>query len=220
MLDGVVRPRLEGPLGTVAALLDRPGVSPDRLSLAGLVLGLASAVLAALGQWPGALAAWLLSRLLDGLDGPLARRRGGGTEAGGFLDICADFAVYGAGVLGVALGSTGALAGDRVPPGEWVAFLAVLVAYYLNGAAFLAFSSAAERSGARLEDGRTFSFLGGLAEGTETIAVHAVWLLLPGSAWLVAWGWAGVVGVSALQRVVVGRRLLAAAPAAGPEARA
>lgn len=211
MLDGVVRARLDAPLDRVAAVLDRPGVSPDRLSLAGLVLGLGSAVLAALALWPWALAAWLLSRVLDGLDGPLARRRGGGSEAGGFLDICADFAVYGTGVLGVALGSTDALSGERVAPAEWTAFLAVLVTYYLNGAALLAFSAAAERSGARLEDGRTFSFLGGLAEGTETIAVHAVWLLLPGSAWVVAWGWAAVVGVSAVQRVVLGRRLLAGA---------
>lgn len=209
MLDGVVRRRLDGPLARAAALLDRGWVTPDRLSVAGLVLGLGSAVLAALALWPWALAAWWVSRVLDGLDGPLARRRGGGSEAGGFLDICADFAAYGCGVLGVALGATGALSGDRVAPAEWAAFLAVLVAYYLNGAAFLAFSSAAERRGSRLEDGRTFSFLGGLAEGTETIVVHSLWMLLPGSAWVVAWAWAGVVGVSAVQRVVTGRRLLA-----------
>ena len=41
--------------------------------------------------------------------------------------------------------------------------------------------------------------------------VHALWLLLPGSAAVLAWVWAGVVGVSAVQRVVVGRRLLAGA---------
>lgn len=211
MFDAMVRRRLDRPLDRIAHGLDRPWMSPDRLSASGLLLGLTSAGLAAFALWPWALAAWLVSRLIDGLDGPLARRRGGGTEAGGFLDITADFAAYGAGVVGVALGATGTFTGGSAEPWEWAAFLAVLLAYYLNGAAFLAFSSAAERTGARLDDGRTFSFIGGLAEGTETIVVHALWLLLPGSAAVLAWVWAGVVGVSAVQRVVVGRRLLAGA---------
>ncbi len=211
MLDAAVRRRLDAPLDRLAQGLDRAWVSPDRLSAAGLLLALGSAGLAAFAFWPWALATWLVSRLLDGLDGPLARRRGGGTEAGGFLDITADFAAYGTGVVGVALGATGALTGGSAEPREWVAFLAVLLAYYLNGAAFLAFSSAAERAGAQLDDGRTFSFIGGLAEGTETIIVHSLWLLVPAVAPVLAWVWAGVVVVSAVQRVVVGRRLLAGA---------
>lgn len=216
MLDRVVRRRLDGPLDRVAARLERTRLTPDALSLAGLALALASAALAAFALWPAALAAWLVSRVLDGLDGPLARRRGGGTEAGGFLDITADFAAYGAGVVGVALGATGALTGGAPATWEWAGFLAVLLAYYVNGAAFLAFSAAAERverngGRARLEDGRTFSFIGGLAEGTETIVVHSLWLLVPGAAPVVAWVWAGVVGVSAVQRVVLGRRLLVGA---------
>ena len=201
MFDAVVRDRLERPLDRVASGLDRSWVTPDRLTLGGLVVALASAGLAAMALWPWAVATWLLSRLLDGLDGPLARRRGGGTAAGGFLDITADFVAYGAGVVGIAWACA-----DR--PWEWLGFLAVLLAYYVNGAAFLAFSSAAERTGSRLEDGRTFSFLGGLAEGTETIVVHTVWMLLPASAPVVAWGWAGVVGVSAAQRMLVGHRVL------------
>lgn len=211
MLDAAVRRRLDAPLDRLAQGLDRAWVSPDRLSAAGLLLALGSAGLAAFAFWPWALATWLVSRLLDGLDGPLARRRGGGTEAGGFLDITADFAACGTGVVGVALGATGALTGGSAEPREWVAFLAVLLAYYLNGAAFLAFSSAAERAGAQLDDGRTFSFIGGLAEGTETIIVHSLWLLVPAVAPVLAWVWAGVVVVSAVQRVVVGRRLLAGA---------
>ena len=116
---------------------------------------------------------WLVSRAADGLDGPLARRRRargvGDAGAGGFFDITADFTVYGATVVGVAIGSGGPL---------WP-FLLVLLAYYVNGAAFLAFSSIAERSGRTLDDGRSLSFLGRIAEGTETIVVHTLWLLLP-----------------------------------------
>lgn len=87
-------------------------------------------------------------------------------------DAGADFAVYGATVVGVAIGA----ACGGAP---WWPFLLVLLAYYVNGTAFLAFSSIAERADRRIDDGRSLSFLGGLAEATETIAVHALWLVLP-----------------------------------------
>ena len=206
MLDRYTRAALAGPLDRVAAVLDRPSVTPDRVTVTGLVLGVAGSAAAAAAVWPVALVLWLLSRLADGLDGPLARRRratsgrrAGG--AGGFLDISADFVVYGSFVVGVGVGSRGA-SGDLLP------FLAVLLAYYVNGSAFLAFSSIAERTGHRIDDGRSLSFLGGLAEGTETVAVHSLWCLLPGAAGTVAWVWAGVVAVSAAQRVVGGYRTL------------
>ena len=206
MLDRYTRAALAGPLDRVAAVLDRPSVTPDRVTVTGLVLGVAGSAAAAAAVWPVALVLWLLSRLADGLDGPLARRRRATSgrragEAGGFLDISADFVVYGSFVVGVGVGSRGA-SGDLLP------FLAVLLAYYVNGSAFLAFSSIAERTGHRIDDGRSLSFLGGLAEGTETVAVHSLWCLLPGAAGTVAWVWAGVVAVSAAQRVVGGYRTL------------
>lgn len=212
MFDTAVRRRLDTPLARLAAGIDRPWVTPDRLTLAGLGLGLGSAVLAATGWWWWALAAWLSSRLLDGLDGPLARRRapdGEGSPAGGFLDITADFVVYGSTVVGVALG-TWQSGSDGLS--AWLPFAAVLLAYYVNGTAFLAFSSIAERTGRRIDDGRSLSFLGGLAEGTETIVVHSLWLLLPDQAGVIATVWAVVVGISAAHRVVVGHRVLRASP--------
>lgn len=207
MLDRTMRAALSGPLDAAAAALDRPGITPDRLTVAGLVLALASAGAAAAQWWVVAAALWLLSRVADGLDGTLARRRraggdGGESEAGGFLDIAADFVAYGAGVFGVAWGATAAFG---IP---WWPFLLVLLTYYVNGTAFLAFSSIAERTGRRIDDGRSLSFLGRIAEGTETIVVHTLWLLLPFWAGWIALVWGLFVGVSAVQRVVVGYRLL------------
>jgi phosphatidylglycerophosphate synthase len=208
MLDAPLRRALDRPLGIMTAAIDRPLITPDRLTVAGLVLALASAIAAAAQVWPVALVLWLLSRLADGLDGALARRRRssgedqGGGHAGGFLDITADFVAYGAGVVGVAFGASAAF------DAPWWPFLLVLFAYYVNGAAFLAFSSLAERAGRRIDDGRSLSFLGRIAEGTETIAVHALWLLLPFWAWQTALVWAAFVAVSATQRIVVGYRAL------------
>ncbi len=212
MLDAAARRALDRPLAGVARLLDRPQVSPTRLTLLGLATGLGSAAAAAGQLWWWALALWLFSRAMDGLDGPLARRRraadldapGAGEDsgAGGFLDITADFAVYGATVVGVAVGAT------RQYDAGWLPFLLVLLAYYVNGTAFLAFSSIAERTGRQREDGRSLSFLGGLAEGTETIAVHSLWLIVPSQAGLIALVWAAVVGLTAVQRIATGFRLL------------
>ena len=212
MLDRSLRSLLERPLNAGAAAIDRPGVTPDGLTVAGLVLGLASAATAALQWWGVALALWLLSRVADGLDGTLARRRRSRlsargetsppSHAGGFLDITADFVVYGATVVGVAFGASAQF------DAPWWPFLLVLFVYYVNGTAFLAFSSIAERTGRRLDDGRSLSFLGRIAEGTETIAVHALWLILPFWAWQIALVWSVFVAVSAVQRIVAGYRRL------------
>ena len=207
MFDAAARRVLEQPLDRLATTLDRALITPDRLTGLGLATGLAGAFAAAQQQWTIALVLWLFSRVADGLDGPLARRRqstGRGRTsgaAGGFLDIAADFTVYGAFVVGVGVGAS---------DGGWslLPFMAVLLAYYINGTTFLAFSSIAERTGRPIDDGRSLSFLGGLAEGSETILVHAVWCLVPGAAGVVAWVWAAVVSISALHRVVSGYRLL------------
>jgi len=203
VLDPYARRVLGPPLDRVAALVDVGPVTPNRITLVGLLLGLGSAGAAATALWVPALVLWLASRLADGVDGPLARRRaartgGAVSPAGGFLDIVADFAVYGATVVGVGIG----LGGSSWP------FLAVLGAYYLNGTAFLAFSSLAERSGRAMDDGRSLSFIGGLAEGTETITVHSVWMAFPSVAGPVAVVWAVVVVLGAAQRIWLGYRVL------------
>lgn len=208
MFDSHFRSVLQAPLDLAARALDRPPITPDRITMVGLFLGLGSAGAAALTSWGVALLLWWASRLCDGLDGPLARRRRAArsqpspSQAGGFLDITADFVVYGSTVAGVAWGVTSSLGQP------WWPFLLVLLAYYVNGAAFLAFSSIAERTGRRLDDGRSLSFLGGLAEGAETIVVHSLWLIVPVHAHTIAMVWATVVGLSATQRIVSGYRAL------------
>lgn len=208
MFDDYLRSRLERPLAGLAAKVNRPWVTADRLTAVGLILGLASAAAAACTWWWLSLALWLTSRLADGLDGALARlQRAGDPEgsdagAGGFFDITADFLVYGSTVVGVAVGAAAAY------DAPWWPFLLVLLAYYVNGTAFLAFSSIAERSGGALHDGRSLSFLGGLAEGAETIVVHCLWLIFSALAWQIALVWAAVVAVSSVQRMVLGYRSL------------
>lgn len=208
MLDSRLRTLTAPALDAAGRRLARAGVPPAALTGAGWAAGAGACAATALRAWPVALALWLANRLLDGLDGPTARAGDRSCEAGGFLDIVADFSVYAGIILGLAI----------AVPRARLACVALLTAYYISGTAFLALSSLAERHGARLGDERSLRFVGGLAEGTETIAVYILLFLLPGQAALIAWAFTAVVAVTAAQRVVIGTRLLRA-PAEATAAR-
>ncbi len=197
MLDTAVRARLAPGLDRAAGALDARGVSPGAVTAAGLVVGIGACVAAALELWPLALALWLLNRTLDGLDGPLARRRGP-TDLGGMLDFLADFVVYGGFVLAVAIAE----------PDARVACCALLVAYLLNNVALLSFASLIEKRGLALGDERSLRFTAALTEGTETILAYVAFCLVPGSAEWVAWGFTAMVLVSVGQRVAQARATL------------
>lgn len=211
MLDSRLRALAAPALDVAGRWLARAGVPPTALTGAGWAVGAGACAATALRAWPVALGLWLANRLLDGLDGATARAAGRSGEAGGFLDIVADFSVYAGIILGLAI----------AVPGARLACVALLTAYYISGTAFLALSSLAERRRARLGDERSLRFVGGLAEGTETIAAYVLLFLLPGHAVVIVWAFTAVVAVTAAQRVVTGVRLLrepaGARPAGLPE---
>ena len=99
MLDSRARTMLSPALNAAGQRLAAAGVPPVVLTAAGWAAGAGACAATALCAWPVALGLWLANRLLDGLDGPTARA-GAPTDAGGFLDIVADFSVY----VGVILG--------------------------------------------------------------------------------------------------------------------
>ena len=197
MFDQRVRAALGPSLDVIGHRLARAGIRPGAVTGIGLGLGGGACVAAALRLWPLALALWLANRAADGLDGPIARARGA-TECGGFFDIVADFTVYGGFVVGVAV----------AVPSARLACVVLLFTYYVSGTAFLSLSSLLEHRNAGGADERSLRFVGGLAEGTETVVVYVLFCLLPGSAEWIALGFAAAVGVTALQRVVAGARLL------------
>jgi len=188
---------MEPSLAVAGRRLASIGVRAGTLTTASFVAGMGACVAAATRAWAVALALWFANRILDGLDGPVARAHGS-SELGGFFDIVGDFAIYGGFVIGVAI---------AVPPAR-LACGVLLLSYYVSGTALLALSSLLERRGRSGDEGRSLRFTGGLAEGAETIVVYTLFCLLPGSAQPIAWGFAAAVGVTALQRVVFGVRLL------------
>jgi phosphatidylglycerophosphate synthase len=200
MLDAPVRRMLAPVLDRIGAALARAKVRPGALTGVGFAAGLAACLCAGASLWPAALALWLVNRVCDGLDGPVARHRGA-TDLGGFLDITADFAVYAGFVLAVAIAE----------PSARLACTALLVGYYVSGSAFLALSSLLERRrhpGRWLADGRSLRFVGGLAEGTETVIVYCLFCVFPGHSALIAWSFTAAVTITAGYRIRLAAVLL------------
>jgi phosphatidylglycerophosphate synthase len=183
----VTGPSLERIGGRLAAI----GVSADFLTAAGWLIGVGACVAAALAAWYLALVLWLANRVFDGIDGPVARAKDAATERGGYLDVVADFSIYGGFVVAVAVAE----------PSARLACVSLLFAYYVSGTALLALSSLLEKRRVATSDDRSLRLTGGLAEGFETIIVYSLMCLWPGSAAAIAWVFAGVVTVTAIQRV-------------------
>jgi len=147
VVDRYLRPwkaRLYAPL-----LRPLAAVPPNAVTVVGLGVGVAAAAAAALGRFELALAGWWVNRLLDGLDGELARAARRRTLAGSagapapaadaatrgpYLDLMADLIVYAAVPLGLAAGAAGALTGAPIadPAAVWAAAAFALAAFYLN----------------------------------------------------------------------------------------
>lgn len=199
MFDQILRSRSERLLGRVAHAMARRGISAVFVTVVGFSLGVGACVAMSLELRAVALTLFVLNRLADGLDGMIARIEGS-TDQGGFVDIVADFAIYAGFIAAVAV---------AVPPAR-LAAVAVLVAYYLSGTAFLAWSSLAERRSAARPDNRSLHFPNGLAEGAETVAAYVLLCVWPGATEAILWTFAAMVGITALQRVVFAWQFLGA----------
>lgn len=191
MFDAKLRPLIDPPLNRMGRALAGMGVSANMLTFGGLALGLGGAAAIAFGQlWLG-LALIIANRLLDGLDGAVARVRGP-TALGGYFDIVADFAFY----VSVPLGF-GVLAAENTLPA-----LVLVASFVLTGVSFLAFAVIAAERGEETEahGAKSFFYSTGLAEGSETIAVFIAMCLLPAWFAAIAYGYAVLCVVTVFQR--------------------
>jgi phosphatidylglycerophosphate synthase len=175
----------------LGAWLARAGVSANMLTFTGLAMGLAGAVAIAHGHFGWGLALILANRLLDGLDGAVARANGP-TALGGYFDIVADFAFY----VSVPVGFGIASEANTLPA------LILVASFVLTGVSFLAFAvTAAERGEATDTHGKkSFFYSTGLAEGTETVVLFSVMTLFPDWFPVLAYGFAALCVLTVFQR--------------------
>jgi phosphatidylglycerophosphate synthase len=179
-----------------AGCLHRMGLRADTISLAGFATGMMAACLIANGAHALGLVAILLSRILDALDGALARLTEP-TDAGGFLDITLDFIFYASIPLAFAINN---------PPQNALPAAVLLAAFIGTGSSFLAFAVLAAKQGRQSAayPNKSFYFLGGLTEASETLLCFAAMCLWPQLFPEIAYGFAGLCGITIISRVVGG----------------
>ena len=176
MIDAALLPLQRRALASPARYLADRGVHADQITVAGFLIGALALPALAFGYVGLALALIALNRLMDGLDGAVARLTGP-TDRGAFLDIALDFVFYALVPLGFALAD----------PERNALPAAVLIAAFVGtGSSFLAFAAVAARRGLDADRYPTkgIYYLGGLTEGFETIALFVAMCLFP--AWFPA----------------------------------
>lgn len=197
MLDKYITPVIKPVLTPVVKFLAAREVTADQLTLAGFVIGLLALPLLAFELWYLALAVIIINRIVDGLDGALARYNEQSSSAGGFLDITLDFLFYAAIPLGFILAN---------PEQNAIAGAILLATFIGTGSSFLAFAIAAEKF--KLEKPqfkyKSFYYLNGLTEGTETIALFIAFCIWPEHFAIMAYVFAFACAITIVTRIYGG----------------
>lgn len=183
-------------LDALARRLHAAHVSANIVSLVGFGFGVVAAALIASGHVFVAVVPLLINRLCDGLDGALARIAGV-TDRGAFLDITLDFLFYASVPLAFAFCD---------PPRNALAAAVLLAAFIGTGVTFLAFAIMAEKRGDKSTayPSKAFYYLGGLTEGTETIACFVAMCLWREHFAAIAYVYAAMCCLTTLTRMVAG----------------
>ena len=196
MLDRALSALIQRPLVALARGAVALKLRADAITFAGFFVGMAAALAIAAGQPLWGLALMLSSRLLDGLDGAVARLTTP-TDRGAFLDITLDFLFYASIPLAFAI----------VDPVNNALAAAVLLAAFMGTASsFLAFAVLAERRGLKSEawPHKGLFYLGGLTEASETLICFVLMCLWPAHfAWL-AYAFAALCGLTIVGRLAAG----------------
>ena len=171
MLDRYSIKLIRWPLTQIAALPNKLGITANHITLTGFVIGMLALPALAFEEYLWALAFILINRIFDGLDGAVARMQGI-TDCGGFLDITLDFLFYSMVPFGFVLAN---------PDANGIAGAFLIFSFMVTGSSFLAFAIMA---GKRQIDNPVYKskslyYIGGLTEGTETIACFVLFCLLP-----------------------------------------
>ena len=200
MIDRYLRLPKERLLAPVAKRLDIP---PLAVTFTAFGVGLLAVGTAALGFYGWALALWLIGRVLDGLDGSIARSSAKQSDLGGYLDILLDTVIYT--LLPVALAWT------QASPFVWLSVALLLSSFYLNAGSWMYLSAILEKrkQGAHAQGEQTsVTMPSGLIEGGETILFYCLFLIFPNALTFLFSLMALLVLVTTVQRVAWAARHL------------
>jgi phosphatidylglycerophosphate synthase len=196
MFDVMLRRRIDPALHHIASVANAAGLSANALTLtgAGIAIGVGFAI--AQGYFTLAIILIAANRILDGVDGTVARINGP-TAFGGYLDSLADYIFYVAVPLGFAWAD----------PSNMLPSLLLLASFILTAVSFLAYAAIATQMGQIETDHgpKAFQYSSGLIEGGETILCFALMAIWPGYFGIIAY----ILAILCI--ATVGQRLLMAA---------
>ncbi len=204
MLDRYAIKIIKWPLKTLAALPDKLGISANQVTITGFIIGLFTLPALAFQRYDLALVFIVINRLLDGLDGAIARRQGI-TDCGGFLDITLDFIFYSLVPFGFVLAD---------PNNNAIAGAFLIYSFIGTGSSFLAFAIMAGKRNIESPayKQKSLYYIGGLTEGTETIACFILFCLFPSYFSIIAWIFGALCWVTTATRIWAGYQTLKQQP--------
>ena len=198
MLDRRLQPLTEPALSSFASIAIKAGISADVASIIGFIFGLVAACLIAFGYFSLALVFFIINRIIDGLDGAIARANEP-TYRGGFLDIVFDFIIYSSIPFAFAIYDFG----------NSFAACFLVFSFVGTGTSFLAYALIHAKLSDKKKDtlnGKSFYYLGGLIEGSETIIFIVIILCFPSLFSNIAFSFGCLCWISAILRIHAGWR--------------
>jgi phosphatidylglycerophosphate synthase len=170
MFDAQLRPLIDRLLDPIGQGLVRLGVTANQVTMIGATFGLIAAGCVAAGLFHTALWFVIANRVLDGMDGAVARASRS-SDFGGYLDIVSDFIFYSAIPMAFAVAQ----------PETALAAAFLIFSFIGTATSFLGFAILAEKHHVttQIRGKKAFYYLGGLTEGTETILLLLAMLVWP-----------------------------------------
>lgn len=170
MFDAQLRPLIDRLLNPIGRGLVALGMTANQVTMIGAAFGLIAAGCVAAGLFYPALWFVIANRVIDGLDGAVARASRS-SDFGGYLDIVSDFIFYSAIPMAFAVAR----------PETALAAAFLIFSFIGTATSFLGFAILAEKHQVttKIRGKKVFYYLGGLTEGTETILLFLAMLVWP-----------------------------------------
>lgn len=209
MFDHKLRPLINPHVIRAAAFFHQCNATANQLTGAALVAAGFAVLSISNGYFLMGLIFILINRILDGIDGPLSRlthpptqnHQSGGTDFGGYLDIVADFLFYASIPLAFALY-------DHIENALPAAFL--LFSFIGSCITFMAFAAIAAKRHLTTEaqGKKSFFYLAGLMEGSETMAFFVLMCLFAPFFDVLAYTFGALCLISTAGRMATAHKLL------------
>jgi phosphatidylglycerophosphate synthase len=198
MIDDKFRGLIATRVGPLLRCYQVVGLTPNGVTLLGLIFGICSAVAVSQQMYILALTLWWLGRVFDGTDGIYARSLKLQSNFGGYLDIVCDMAAYGAMIIGFM---------HSYPEfTNW--WTLILFLYILCITSALALGLLQNQEGVPSTDNRSLRLATGLAEGGETGIFYSLALIFPKWIFWLCPVWCVVLSVTVVARTLIARKSL------------